>query len=222
MTLENKEIMANNIKRLLEQRGSNGRQLALTLGFKYTTVNDWLNAKSYPRIDKIEKMANFFNVEKSDLVEKPEKLEDYAERYFDKQITKLKKEKAFIFSNNNGQIEAYKRHIKLIAKEGTGTLRNGQFKKIDKTIIEKDIDDYVEALKNNPEDDFSMLLLLSNDISGVLNWFDLLYGHNPIEGIGSNTTFENPNLSPEYYDLIHNDLLNLSVKINNLIEELKP
>ncbi|MBC9720688.1 MAG: helix-turn-helix transcriptional regulator, partial [Lactobacillus sp.] len=40
--------MANNIKRLLEQRGLNGRQLALTLGFKYTTVNDWLNAKSYP------------------------------------------------------------------------------------------------------------------------------------------------------------------------------
>ena len=92
MTLENKEIMANNIKRLLEQRGSNGRQLALTLGFKYTTVNDWLNAKSYPRIDKIEKMANFFNVEKSNLIEEPEKLEDYAERYFDKQISKIKKE----------------------------------------------------------------------------------------------------------------------------------
>lgn len=75
MSIGNKQIMANNIKRLLEQRGLNGRQLALTLGFKYTTVNDWLNAKSYPRIDKIEKMANFFNVEKSDLVEnKPHNL----------------------------------------------------------------------------------------------------------------------------------------------------
>lgn len=67
--LGNKKIMASNIKRLLNQKGLNGRQLALTLGFKYTTVNDWLNAKSYPRIDKIEIMANFFGVEKSDLVE---------------------------------------------------------------------------------------------------------------------------------------------------------
>ena len=36
MSLENKQIMANNIKRLLEQRGLNGRQLALTLGFLNT------------------------------------------------------------------------------------------------------------------------------------------------------------------------------------------
>ena len=175
MTLENKEIMANNIKRLLEQRGSNGRQLALTLGFKYTTVNDWLNAKSYPRIDKIETMANFFNVEKSNLIEKPEKLEDYAERYFDKQISKLKKEKAFIFSNNNGQIEAYKRHIKLIAKEGTGTPRDGQFKKIDKTIIEKDIDIYKD--KNNkwtrfPYREYNVSMLF-RDTDGVNHGSDV-------------------------------------------------
>ena len=113
---ENKEIMANNIKRLLEQRGSNGRQLALTLGFKYTTVNDWLNAKSYPRIDKIEKMANFFNVEKSDLIEKPEKLEDYAERYFDKQISKLKKEKAF-YSKQQDKIIALQEENKRLKRE---------------------------------------------------------------------------------------------------------
>ena len=113
---ENKEIMANNIKRLLEQRGSNGRQLALTLGFKYTTVNDWLNAKSYPRIDKIEKMANFFNVEKSDLIEKPEKLEDYVERYFDKQISKLKKEKAF-YSKQQDKIIALQEENKRLKRE---------------------------------------------------------------------------------------------------------
>ncbi|HEL1578928.1 TPA: helix-turn-helix transcriptional regulator [Streptococcus suis] len=61
--------MANNIRRLLEQRGLNPRQMALELDLKYTTVNDWVNAKTYPRIDKIELMANFFGVQKSDLVE---------------------------------------------------------------------------------------------------------------------------------------------------------
>lgn len=70
MSLGNKQIMAENIKRLLDMKGLNPRQMALALDFKYTTVNDWVNAKSYPRIDKIEIMANYFGVNKSDLIEK--------------------------------------------------------------------------------------------------------------------------------------------------------
>lgn len=69
MSLGNKQIMAENIKRLLDRKGLNPRQMALALDFKYTTVNDWVNAKSYPRIDKIEIMANYFGVNKSDLIE---------------------------------------------------------------------------------------------------------------------------------------------------------
>lgn len=69
MSLGNKQIMADNIKRFLKAKGLNPRQLAIALDFKYTTVNDWVNAKTYPRIDKIEMLANFFNVSKSDLVE---------------------------------------------------------------------------------------------------------------------------------------------------------
>ena len=41
------------------------------LGFAYSTVTDWLNAEKYPRIDKIEMMANFFGISKADLVEPP-------------------------------------------------------------------------------------------------------------------------------------------------------
>lgn len=69
MSIGNKQIMADNIKRLLKQKGLNPHQMALELNLKYTTVNDWVNAKSYPRIDKIELMANFFGVSKSNLVE---------------------------------------------------------------------------------------------------------------------------------------------------------
>lgn len=68
--LGNKEIMANNIRKFIDSRGMNAKEFAAELNFKYTTVLDWLNAKTYPRIDKIEMMANFFGVEKSDLVEK--------------------------------------------------------------------------------------------------------------------------------------------------------
>ena len=39
------------------------------LDIPYTTLSDWLNAKKYPRIDKIELLANYFSIQKSDLIE---------------------------------------------------------------------------------------------------------------------------------------------------------
>ena len=68
-TLGNKKIMASNIRRNLDKLGLNTKEFSNKLNFKYTTVLDWVNAKTYPRIDKIEKMANFFGIEKSELVE---------------------------------------------------------------------------------------------------------------------------------------------------------
>ena len=57
-TLGNKKIMASNIRRNLDKLGLNTKEFSNKLNFKYTTVLDWVNAKTYPRIDKIEKMAN--------------------------------------------------------------------------------------------------------------------------------------------------------------------
>ena len=67
--LGNKEIMAKNIKRLMELRGKDRNDICKDLGFKYTTFTDWINAKTYPRIDKIEMMAKYFGCSKADLVE---------------------------------------------------------------------------------------------------------------------------------------------------------
>lgn len=67
--LGNKEVMASNIKRLMHLRGKDRNDVCRDLGIKYTTFTDWINAKTYPRIDKIEMMAHYFNVSKSDLVE---------------------------------------------------------------------------------------------------------------------------------------------------------
>lgn len=71
--LGNKEVMAKNIRYYMEKRGLNAKDFSIELDFKYSTVLDWLNAKTYPRIDKIELMANYFNIEKSDLVEDKDK-----------------------------------------------------------------------------------------------------------------------------------------------------
>lgn len=67
--LGNKEIMAKNIKRLMEEHGINRNKICSDLKIKYTTFTDWVNANTYPRIDKIELMANYFHVTKADLVE---------------------------------------------------------------------------------------------------------------------------------------------------------
>lgn len=67
--LGNKEVMAYNIRKYMDRLGKSRNDICKDLGIKYTTFTDWINAKTYPRIDKIEMMANYFNVTKSDLVE---------------------------------------------------------------------------------------------------------------------------------------------------------
>lgn len=67
--LGNKEIMAKNIQRYMDKYGVDRRKLSNDLDIRYTTLTDWLKAKTYPRIDKIELLANYFSVSKSDLVE---------------------------------------------------------------------------------------------------------------------------------------------------------
>lgn len=68
--LGNKEVLSNNLKRYMETAGKNRNDICKDLGFKYTTFTDWVNGKKYPRIDKIELLANYFGIQKSDLIEK--------------------------------------------------------------------------------------------------------------------------------------------------------
>ena len=67
--LGNKKIMAKNIRHYMAINNVTQTQVCNTLGFKMPTFSDWINAKTYPRIDKIELMANYFGITKADLVE---------------------------------------------------------------------------------------------------------------------------------------------------------
>ncbi|MBF9606374.1 S24 family peptidase [Streptococcus pseudopneumoniae] len=69
MTVENKEIFANNLSFYMKQKGVDRNTLCADLDLKYTTVRDWLKGITYPRIGKIELLANYFNINKSDLIE---------------------------------------------------------------------------------------------------------------------------------------------------------
>ena len=67
--LGNKETMAENIKYYMKKYNKSRMQICEDLGFRYSTFTEWINAKKYPRIDKIEMMANYFGISKADLVE---------------------------------------------------------------------------------------------------------------------------------------------------------
>lgn len=67
--LGNKAIFSKNLKRYIDQSGKDRRELANTWGFPYSTVTEWVNGKKYPRIDRIEIMADYFGIQKSDLIE---------------------------------------------------------------------------------------------------------------------------------------------------------
>lgn len=53
----------------MKLKGKTRQQVCNSIGVKYTTFTDWVKGNAYPRIDKIELMADYFGISKSDLVE---------------------------------------------------------------------------------------------------------------------------------------------------------
>lgn len=67
--LGNKEIFAKNLRYYMEIYEKDRNQICQDLSIKYPTFSDWYNGAKYPRIDKIEMLANYFHIKKSDLIE---------------------------------------------------------------------------------------------------------------------------------------------------------
>ena len=69
-TMEERNIFAENLQRLMDKRGKSRNDLAFETGIKYATICEWLNKRKYPRIDKIQLLADYFGVGKMDLIDK--------------------------------------------------------------------------------------------------------------------------------------------------------
>ena len=65
----NKDIFAKNLAYYLNKCGRDQREVAASIGVAPSTFNEWMKGKKYPRIDKIEMLANYFRIFKSDLIE---------------------------------------------------------------------------------------------------------------------------------------------------------
>lgn len=72
-----REILGSNLQRLLDRKGVDQKILAGYLGVSEASVSNWTSGEKYPRIGNIQKMADYFGVKKSDLIEVKEERAEY-------------------------------------------------------------------------------------------------------------------------------------------------
>lgn len=68
--MENKKIFSANLQNFVEKSGKSRKDIAQDLNVSQSTFNDWYNGTSYPNIEKIEKIADYFGIKKYQLIEK--------------------------------------------------------------------------------------------------------------------------------------------------------
>lgn len=68
-----KQIFNSNLNRLLNESNKTQLELAKYLGVSNTTVNNYVKGYNAPRMDKIDKIAQFFGVERSSLINEQNK-----------------------------------------------------------------------------------------------------------------------------------------------------
>jgi transcriptional regulator with XRE-family HTH domain len=68
-----KEVFAKNLRYYLSQSGKTQKEVASAVGVSAPTFHEWCSAKKTPRMDKVERLANYFGILKSDLIEDKQK-----------------------------------------------------------------------------------------------------------------------------------------------------
>lgn len=63
------ETFARNLQFYMERAGKNQKEMAEIVGVSAPTLHDWLRGKKMPRMNKVQKMSEYFGVSLSDLIE---------------------------------------------------------------------------------------------------------------------------------------------------------
>lgn len=67
--LGNKKVFSRNLSKCLKRFDKTQRELANAIGVHPATICDWMQERTYPRMDKVQLIAEFFGISKSELVE---------------------------------------------------------------------------------------------------------------------------------------------------------
>ena len=64
-----RKIVASNLSRLMSEQDKNQTDLMRDLNLSSATVSSWCTGKKMPRMDKVQILADYFQVEPSDIIE---------------------------------------------------------------------------------------------------------------------------------------------------------
>lgn len=64
-----KKIFSMNLRKYMELNNKTQIDLINDLGFNKSAVSTWCNGTRLPRMDKVEALANYFGIKRSDLIE---------------------------------------------------------------------------------------------------------------------------------------------------------
>ncbi|MGN0461620.1 MAG: helix-turn-helix domain-containing protein [Ruminococcus sp.] len=100
----NKQIFAKNFNYYLTINNKTQADIVQDLKITASTVSDWANGKKYPRVDKMQMLADYFGILKSDLTEEHEesKLTDDVELQEYLEELKNRSEMRMLFSLAKG------------------------------------------------------------------------------------------------------------------------
>ena len=205
--LGNKEIFSKNLKYYMTINNKNRNDVCRDLDIPYTTFAEWYNGNIYPRIDKIEILANYFDIKKSDLVENKEKHDIIGNLVVSIPILGTVKAGYNYLAQENwiGTIDVYKNIAdgnELFALKVHGD-------SMSPVLIE---DDIVIIKKQNDFENGDIVVAIINGDEATIK-----------KGYKGNTGIELKAINPYYPPRIFNtdEIKNLPVKIIGIVKQLK-
>ena len=67
--MNSRDIFVNNLRAIMKERKVSRKELADALNIPYTTLCDWCTGRIFPRVEKINLLADYFKIKKADLIE---------------------------------------------------------------------------------------------------------------------------------------------------------
>lgn len=75
---EQKQVFSRNLNRYLSESGHSQREVASSIGVSPQTFNTWCQGIALPRMGKVQRLADFFCIDKTDLIDPPKKTPSFA------------------------------------------------------------------------------------------------------------------------------------------------
>ncbi len=91
-----KKIFAKNLRHYLDRENKTQKEVADAIGVSPQTFNTWLQMVALPRMGKVQAVADYFGVNKSDLLEDKGTQEEDNSYYIDEEAKELAQ---FLFKN---------------------------------------------------------------------------------------------------------------------------